>query len=276
MQTKEQYSPVVLVNPAFNPGIKSIDVLYDRPVVVCIKDLPQCDLPKESFNVYIEGGEPSVHCEPLANVKARKDLDLILTKRPELLENAPCRSVLFPFGSCWTKNTKEKEFGVSFLITSPRGLDGYELRHRLWSQKDRISIPKRFYNSSRRPCVNIDDAPKIDGASKDPLFDVMFSICIENTREPYYFTEKIVDALQSKTVPIYYGCTNIGKFFDLDGIIVVDDEDEIVNVCNSLTADDYEKRKEAIQNNYEASKEYAGDFPQRMFNTIKDCMKGSA
>jgi hypothetical protein len=267
MKTKEKYKPCVLVNPAYSPGLdESLFPEYNRPVFVCIKDLPTQQLPDSSYNVYVDCTEPSVWCEPLSNVKERNDLDLILTARPELLDGVGCKSVLFPFGSCWIKNLNKKEFGVSFLITSPKGMDGYDIRHRLWAEKDRITIPKYFYNSSRRP-LN-DNAPKI-GESKEKLFDVMFSVCIENTREPYYFSEKLIDALQSKTVPIYYGASCVGEFFDTDGIIIVNNEQEIIDVCNSLTAEDYKKRKDAISKNYETSKQFSGNFPERLFNEIK-------
>ena len=96
--------PCVLVRPGFN-SIHKIDRLFNKPVILCINDLPPQDLPKESLNVYMDVTEPSVWCHPEESVKIRKDLDLILTKRPGLLENTSCKSVLFPFGTCWAKNT---------------------------------------------------------------------------------------------------------------------------------------------------------------------------
>jgi len=54
----------------------------------------------------------------------------------------------------------------------------------------------------------------------------------------------------------------------LDGIIIVNSEQEILDVCNSLTPEDYEKRKDAINKNYELSKQFAGVFPERLFNEV--------
>jgi hypothetical protein len=34
-----------------------------------------------------------------------------------------------------------------------------------------------------------------------------------------YFSEKITDCILNKTSPIYWGCSNIGDFFNMDGII---------------------------------------------------------
>lgn len=40
-----------------------------------------------------------------------------------------------------------------------------------------------------------------------------FSIVIENTREPEYFSEKIISPLLCGCIPIYLGCTNINNYF---------------------------------------------------------------
>jgi len=41
-----------------------------------------------------------------------------------------------------------------------------------------------------------------------------FNICFENTSVPGYTSEKIVDAMMSRTMPIYWGDPNIGKHFN--------------------------------------------------------------
>ena len=265
--------PCVLVRPGFN-SIHKIDRLFNKPVILCINDLPPQDLPKESLNVYMDVTEPSVWCHPEESVKIRKDLDLILTKGPGLLENTSCKSVLFPFGTCWAKNTNEKEFGVSFLITNQNieGMDGYERRHAFWAKRNEIKIPTKFYNSSRRPLLGAEEIEQIgnEETSKEKLFNYMFSIAIENTRETNYFTEKIVDCLQSKTIPIYYGCPNIEEFFNTDGMIVVDEAQDIIDACNSLTPELYEERKDAIEENYERSIQYTGPFYKRVFDAIEE------
>ena len=47
----------------------------------------------------------------------------------------------------------------------------------------------------------------------------MFSIAIENSRNGCYFTEKILDCFTTRTVPIYWGCPDIGDYFDMNVII---------------------------------------------------------
>lgn len=56
-----------------------------------------------------------------------------------------------------------------------------------------------------------------------------YSLCIENSCYKGYFTEKITDCLLSWTIPIYFGCTNIDKYFPKDSYYWID-----INESNSL------------------------------------------
>lgn len=92
----------------------------------------------------------------------------------------------------------------------------------------------------------------------DAFDDYMYNVAIENDSKKYYFTEKILDCFASMTVPIYYGATDIGKFFNEDGIIVIKEPTiqcvlEAIRQCSPL---DYYARKRAIIDNYERVKKY--------------------
>ena len=56
----------------------------------------------------------------------------------------------------------------------------------------------------------------------DGLRDYRYSLCVENGRERNYYTEKIVDAWLSWTVPIYWGCPNLSEFYPRESFIEVD------------------------------------------------------
>ena len=45
----------------------------------------------------------------------------------------------------------------------------------------------------------------------------MFQIAIDSFRREYQITEKLLDPLLTKTIPIYYGCTNVGEYFNRYG-----------------------------------------------------------
>jgi hypothetical protein len=56
----------------------------------------------------------------------------------------------------------------------------------------------------------------------DGLRDYRYSLCLENGRERNYYTEKIVDAWLSWTVPIYWGCPNLADFYPRESYIELD------------------------------------------------------
>jgi hypothetical protein len=68
---------------------------------------------------------------------------------------------------------------------------------------------------------------------KKYLFNSQFHIAIESTSTINYFSEKLIDALITKTVPIYWGCPNIGDFFDTRGIISINDIDLNKNISET-------------------------------------------
>ena len=84
----------------------------------------------------------------------------------------------------------------------------------------------------------------------------MFSIVIENTKQDYYFTEKLIDALLTGTVPIYYGCPSIGDFFNTKGMIIVDNVNDFMNAIDTLNNDKYESMIPYIKDNFERAKSF--------------------
>eukprot|EP00415_Alexandrium_ostenfeldii_P002527 UN2527 len=96
-------------------------------------------------------------------------------------------------------------------------------------------------------------------------FSSQFVLVIENSRHPNYFTEKLLDALLARCVPIYWGCENLRDFFDTEGVIEVRGGlEEIMAVCQGLTEEDYVVRARSLASNFELAKQYAGDFGQRV------------
>jgi hypothetical protein len=84
----------------------------------------------------------------------------------------------------------------------------------------------------------------------DGLLSYRYSIAIENSSMPFYFTEKINDCFLSYTVPFYYGCKNIGKYFPEKSFIHIDINDPekaIRQIEKYLFANDWEERVGALQ-----------------------------
>lgn len=64
----------------------------------------------------------------------------------------------------------------------------------------------------------------------DALLPYMFSVCIENSSIPHYWTEKLADPLLGYTIPVYAGCLNIDAYFPADSHLKIDVND----IPNSL------------------------------------------
>ena len=95
----------------------------------------------------------------------------------------------------------------------------------------------------------------------------MLWLCLWDFFSKNYFTEKILDCFATYTIPIYYGCPNIGDFFNIDGIIVFDTVDDLINKVNHLTEEDYYSRKNAMKDNYDRENLYKlSDIPNKIYN----------
>jgi hypothetical protein len=93
----------------------------------------------------------------------------------------------------------------------------------------------------------------------------MFSVAIENARDINYFTEKLTDCLLTGTIPLYYGCPNVGDFFDMNGIIIFESMEELHEILDSLTPELYESKLESVKENFKRVFNYPTDT-NSMFN----------
>ena len=97
----------------------------------------------------------------------------------------------------------------------------------------------------------------------------MFTIVVESNQEPWYFSEKIIDALLTKTVPIYWGATDIGKFFDTKGILSFNSIEEFFEIINNINENTYEQLKPHIEKNYIVAQEYGRSIFDRIKETVE-------
>jgi hypothetical protein len=91
----------------------------------------------------------------------------------------------------------------------------------------------------------------------DALAPYRYSVAIENSSSPDYWTEKLADCFVSWTVPLYFGCTNIDDYFPKDSYIwlPIDRPDEALSILRSLRSDDgdWESRLDALNEARELS-----------------------
>lgn len=84
----------------------------------------------------------------------------------------------------------------------------------------------------------------------DGMGDYKFSIAIENTSTPDYWTEKIADCFLSYTVPLYFGATNIDHYFPRDSFIwlpIEEPERALDVIRDTLNAGLWEERLPALR-----------------------------
>ncbi len=105
-----------------------------------------------------------------------------------------------------------------------------------------------------------------------------FNVAMENYSDGHYFTEKICNCLASKVVPIYWGCPHISEYFNMDGIIQVNNSIDIPQVVQSILKDpegEYNKRLEAIEDNYNRVQKYRS-YAKLFLETYGDLLEDLA
>jgi hypothetical protein len=143
----------------------------------------------------------------------------------------------------WVSNEirDEKQALVSMIASKKKSTQGHRLRHQVIASAKRAKLPLSLYG---RGYLEVDD-------KRTALGPYRFSVCIENSSEKNYYTEKILDCFAQKVVPIYWGAPNIGDFFNEEGIIACRSFSDVMIAIKTASVADYEKRALAIQDNYE-------------------------
>ena len=180
--------------------------------------------------------------------KDTQRFDRILTFYQPLLEQMH-NARFTPIGGCWLHAQDwaipTKTRNLSIIASAKKSLPGHKLRHDIINRHQREID---FVAGNGYHPIEL----KIEA-----LRDFRYSLCIENCRENFYFSEKIIDCFLSGTVPIYWGCPSIGLFFNLDGLIVFDNPRQLKTLLASISESDYTQRLSAIQDNFERAKRYA-------------------
>ena len=158
--------------------------------------------------------------------------DMIFTWSEELV-NLHDRIKWIPGSGSWIKEPQiyKKNKLVSIIASNNSFLPGHKDRLEMIEQlKPYAPLFGKGFNEIKY--------------KEEGLIDYMFSVAIENMNN--WFTEKLLDCFLTGTVPIFYGTPNIGKWFNLDGMIILEDEFDI----ESLTEEMYYERQESIEDNF--------------------------
>jgi hypothetical protein len=139
-----------------------------------------------------------------------------------------------------------KSRNVSLIASAKMLLGGHKLRHAIarWARAEKLDVD--LCGLAYRPLAS----------KREGLLPYRFSVVIENSRESGYFTEKLVDALLCGTVPIYWGATDVEKFFDPAGMLICRSEAELRAAILRADAGLYEQMLPALLGNREAAQRY--------------------
>ena len=195
----------------------------------------------------------------------------IITWSDKVLAN--CNNAIFlPFGSSWineeiANKPREKIFSVGHLCGELLLTYGHQIRHEIIKRENEITIPKNFlFKGDRYPISKAI-------LTKESVFATpMFAAVIENTSHNGYFTEKITDCMMFKTIPIYWGCSNIENFYNSKGIITFRSPDEFIKICNNLTPEYYKSRIDVVEENFKRVNEYQ-NYEIRICSKISEILK---
>lgn len=190
---------------------------------------------------------PEYHKTIYEQIKNNNSLfKTILTHNKELLDSNK-KFKFAPIGGSWLY---DNEFGVydktknfSIIASWKNELFGHRIRHSIIAgSRGKIDVYGNGYN----PIQN-----KITA-----LKDYRYTFCIENCKEDYYFTEKLMDSFLSGTIPIYWGCPSIGDFFNTKGMIIFDTLMELKDKIKLCTESYYLDNMDAILDNYKRAEKY--------------------
>lgn len=158
--------------------------------------------PTEGFR-YLHGGHPAC---------ARVYTQDIARRGPRFFHSQPALPwfVNRNYSTLKTQTVPDKSRSLSWVTSNKALLKGHRSRMNFLE-----SLKSLDFDLFGRGFREIED-------KWDALAPYHYTLAIENHRCPFYFTEKLMDAFLTWTVPIYYGCTNLESFFPRESYIPLD------------------------------------------------------
>ena len=83
----------------------------------------------------------------------------------------------------------------------------------------------------------------------DGLAPYRYSLAVENFSNSYYWSEKLADCFLAWTMPIYYGCTQISRYFPRESMVCIDisDPQAIEKIKDTVASDRWYRNIDAIE-----------------------------
>lgn len=200
-------------------------------------------------------------------LRGASHFDKIYTFTQKIIDTHP-QAELFEWGSSWLNFSDliiDKGNNVTFVTSNKNQTVGHNMRLDIFEMLKKVDVSNGLQYYAHM-------SPPFHQRRNDFFENAKFHITVENSRQQNYFTEKVIDCFASKTVPIYYGCPNLSDWFNMDGVIVFHDMEELELILRHLDTEMYDWRKPAIEQNYEIAKRFhsENDVVPRLTNKIKE------
>ena len=159
-------------------------------------------------------------------------------------------------------NNLKKSKELSVVSSDHTWLPGHKLRFAFVNKlighfKDKIDVYGRGFNP-------IQD-------KYDALAPYKYSVAIENSVIPGYFTEKLTDCYLTLTMPIYYGCPDIKNYFDENSFLHIDPNDfkgSVSKIESLMQKNTYDSVTELLTNE---KKKYLEQY--HIFNKLPELLE---
>lgn len=189
--------------------------------------------------------------------------DILLDRYPDFYKSLPFTGGSLLLESMHKIYDKPK-LSTSIIASQKKESIGHRLRHYViskFAKKYNITAygPEytNLYTYPQASRDNLVDYYKyITGDLSRAYADSMFMIVIENQRQEFFFTEKIIDCFLSGTIPIYCGAYTIGDAFDINGILVFNSLEELETILQSLSVDLYKSKMNALTINFKLAQAF--------------------
>lgn len=183
--------------------------------------------------------------------------DLILTWNQRVLSECG-NAKLFPPGAVWVSepDTSQKKFQVSYLTSSKNVCSGHQYRQDIFHMLPGIINCHNHGQASTPVSITKHKSPPYLATKHPLLVPFQYSIIMENTRQNNNFTEKLNDAMATKTIPIYWGAPNVGNFYNKEGILSWEGTQDLLDILHALTPEFYASKQAVIEDNYNRALKY--------------------
>lgn len=171
----------------------------------------------------------------------------------------------------------EKTRVLSAIVSGLKNNTGHKLRHEFLKYLDGYVKGFELYGRDQLPYKSY-IKPLPFYAKDEALFPYKYTFAAENTSEPHYFTEKIVDAILSECLCFYWGCPNLSDYIDPRAYIPInlnDPVEAIVQINIAIHDNEWEKRIDVIRKEKKRILNELQFFPtlERIINKIHDTNK---